>query len=589
MIILGIHDGHNAAASLMIDGKISTLLSEERFTYRKNEMGFPENAIRECLKIAGVKAKDIDEVAFSYEYMSLHYMRVKRECQFTIRDYLDEQELYWKPLLFENRVNIEYVNNLVSDKRFKSHQAYKLDDFPLARPPEKDRETFHSVRKDALKEVFGIDAKIKIHNHHDCHKYYAYFGSPFRDKKTLIFTCDGGGGDANGTVSVAEGNKIKELGRNNITNMARIYRYITLLLGMRIGEHEYKVMGLAPYASDYEKRKCDKAFKDIFHVPDLLVEYKNRPKDLFFHFREILADCRFDGIAGSVQEMVEDVGREWFSKAVKKLGISRVVFSGGLSMNVKLNKVIGEIDGVNEFYCPASGGDESTALGASYISHTSHSEAPVSSIEDNFLGSLTNRSEILRAVSKLKGFEIREGVTKRDIAKLIANNIVVGRFTGRMEFGARALGNRSILANPSNPEMVKKINRQIKFRDFWMPFAPSILDKYTGKYIINPKSFSSDHMTTCFDTTSHGKNVLAAALHPADYTVRAHIVKRCLNKDYYELIEEYASITGVGALLNTSFNLHGYPIVRTPEQALHVFENSDLDAIILEDVLVKRR
>ena len=163
------------------------------------------------------------------------------------------------------------------------------------------------------------------------------------------------------------------------------------------------------------------------------------------------------------------------------------------------------------------------------------------------------------------------------------------RFAGRMEFGARALGNRSILANPSNPEIVRKINHKIKFRDFWMPFAPSILDRCQKKYIVNKKKLASNHMTMCFDATELGKRVLKAALHPGDFTVRAHIVKKKNNPEYWNLLEAFEEITGVGAVLNTSFNLHGYPIVSSIEQAIHVFENSDLDAMVIEDILIIRK
>ncbi len=590
MKILGIHDGHNATAALLVDGQIAAMMSEERFTYRKNEMGFPEHAVRACLEMGGIEGKDLDEVAFSTVSLPIQYLRIKRECLFTVRDYLDEQEYYWKPKLFENRINTDYLGKLFSVKRFTEPQAYSFKDIPQVLSEEENRRLLDDMRKEALKRFFGVDAnKVKSYDHHSCHQHYAYFGSPFRGEKTLVFTVDGGGDGKNGTVCIAEDDRITEIASNNCTDLARLYRYVTLLLGMKIGEHEYKVMGLAPYASEYEIRKCDKIFKGIFHVPEMLIEYKNRPRDLFFHFREGLADCRFDGIAGAVQEMVEEVGMEWISKVTSRLGISRVVFSGGLSMNVKLNKIIGSLDTVTDFYCAPSGGDDSIALGACYIAHRKRSDTSISSIQNNYLGKQISRSDILQAVRKLKGCTIKEGVTNKDIAALLAKDVVIGRFAGRMEFGARALGNRSILANPANPEIVKKINKEIKFRDFWMPFAPSILDVYAHKYILNPKGMASDHMTICFDTTNLGRQALAAAIHPADYTVRAHLLKRELNGEYYDLIESFAAITGIGAVLNTSFNLHGYPIVRTPEHAVHVFENSELDAMVLEDVLVMRR
>lgn len=589
MNILGLHDGHNASAALLCDGQMVACLSEERLSYRKNDMGFPKNAIDECLRIAHLEPSQIDLVAFSTINLPLRYMRIKREFAFTVRDWLDEQEYFWKPKLFEGRENKNYLESLVKQERFTEPQVYQFDGIPLHLTAEENIKQLDLLRKKALLEHYGIPAnKVVVHRHHTCHQYYAYWGSPFRNEDTLILTADGGGDSANGTVSVAKSNEIRELASNNCTDLGRIYRYITLILGMKIGEHEYKVMGLAPYASDYEKRKCDKVFKNIFHVPNLLIEYKNRPKDLFFHFREALADCRFDGIAGAAQEMVEEIGIEWVRQCVKQTGIHRVVFSGGLAMNVKLNKMICELPEIDSFYCAASGGDESLSMGACFVSASQYNESPIASIEDNYLGDCAYRSEILSEVKKLKGVTIQEGVDNKQLARLLAKDKIIGRMAGRMEFGARSLGNRSILANPANEQNRQRINKQIKFRDFWMPFAPSVLDSAAPAYLINPKKHHSDHMTLAFDTTELGAKVLAAAIHPEDGTVRAHIVRQSINPDYYDLIKAFENITGVGALLNTSFNLHGYPIVYQPKHAVHVFKNSLLDGMILEDVLVLR-
>jgi carbamoyltransferase len=591
MKILGIHDGHNATASLMIDGKLVAVISEERLTYKKNDMGFPVNAVGECLKMAGIAAKDLDLVAFSTINLPLNYMRIKREYAFSIRDWLDEQEYYWKPKLLQNKINKDYFKKLFTNPKFKEKQAYNFSKVPLRLlDPEENKKLLDKIRKETLKRIFNISPeKVIALKHHDCHQYYAYFGSPKMKGRALVVTADGGGDGENGTVCIAENGKIKKMAGNNSSDLARIYRYITLILGMKIGEHEYKVMGLAPYSSQYEIRKTDKAFKNIFHVPDLLIEYKNRPSDLFFHFRDVLADCRFDGVAGGVQEMVEEVGKIWFQKMLRKLKVSQVVFSGGLSMNVKLNKIIGELKEVKNLYIPASGGDESIAIGACYLANTMYSEGEMSTMENNYLGPAPEDKEITEALKQLKNAKIKKGVTNKEIAKLLSQGKVLGRMSGPMEFGARSLGNRSILANPSDFSIVKKINEKIKFRDFWMPFAPSVLESYVKKYLVNPKNLKSDHMTFSMDTTEIGKKALAAAIHPSDFTARPQIVRKEINPEYYDLIKEFAKITGVGALLNTSFNLHGLPVVCTPKQAVHVFQNSDLDGMIIGKYLILRK
>lgn len=590
MIILGIHDGHNASSCLMKDGKLIALLSEERMTYKKNDMGFPKGAIDECLRIAGISADEIDQVAYSSINLPVHYMRIKRECSFTVSDQIDEQEQYWKPLLYEGRLNEEYLQSVFSNPRFQCEQYYCFDGIPFNLTREENLSHLKRIRCKALQDFYGIDeSKVRFLQHHDCHSYYAYFGSPFRKDKCLIITADGGGDGENGTVAIADNDKITKISANNCTDLARIYRYITLLLGMKIGEHEYKVMGLAPYVSQYEKTKTDKAFKDIFYIKNGMIEYIDRPKDLYFSFKEKLADCRFDGIAAGVQQMVEDIGLAWIKDLLEKHDIKRIVFSGGLAMNVKLNMLIGDLKEVEDFYVPASGGDESLSAGACYKAAADAGTVCMESIENNYLGGHPDRNEVLAAVSKIENVEIRVGATPEDVAELLANNKILGRMCGRMEFGARSLGNRSIIANPSDADNVKRINYKIKFRDFWMPFAPSVLGSHADEYLVNPKKHLSDHMTLAFDTTDKGKMALAAAIHPADGTVRAHIVREEINPDYYKLIQAFEKKTGIGSLLNTSFNLHGFPVVNKPEHAVHVFENSDLDGMIIDDILILRK
>jgi carbamoyltransferase len=186
-------------------------------------------------------------------------------------------------------------------------------------------------------------------------------------------------------------------------------------------------------------------------------------------------------------------------------------------------------------------------------------------------------------------YDIETGATSAQIAQHLANGHVIGRCCGRMEFGQRSLGNRSIIADPRNPQMIDKINRQIKNRDFWMPFAPSMLTERAHKYVVNPKQIKSPAMTIGFDSTDEGKRLLGATLHPADRSLRPQLLERAHNPDYYALIEAFEQQTGVASVLNTSFNLHGEPIVCTPDDALHVLESSDIDMIAVEDVLVKKR
>ena len=198
-------------------------------------------------------------------------------------------------------------------------------------------------------------------------------------------------------------------------------------------------------------------------------------------------------------------------------------------------------------------------------------------------------SEALASVKKnvngRDNVKVTEGVTNADIARLLASGEVVARVAGRTEFGARALGNRSILADPGKPDVVKQINEMIKKRDFWMPFALSLLDSHEEFYLKNPKGLQAQYMANAFDTKDKDYERIRSGTHPYDRSVRPQVVTREMNPEYYDLINEFSKLTGTGALLNTSLNLHGLPLVSDPYQALYVLENSGLRYLVIENTL----
>ena len=188
----------------------------------------------------------------------------------------------------------------------------------------------------------------------------------------------------------------------------------------------------------------------------------------------------------------------------------------------------------------------------------------------------------------MKKYNVKNKVTSKQIAVELAKGKVIARCSGNMEFGLRSLGNRSILCDPRYYKNIDLINRKIKKRDFWMPFTPTILDVDEKKFIINPKNFKSKFMSMAFRTTKFAHKNLQAAIHPADFTARPQILSKKDNLEYYNIINEFKKITGVGALLNTSLNLHGLPIVMNVKDAFNVFENSELDILILENYIIKK-
>jgi len=591
VIILGIHDGHNASAALLIEGRVVSSVSEERFTRIKNDLCHPAKAIDYILKESNVAPEQIDMVALATKETDPIGVKIKRETTFKIGDYITEMHHYWKPKLYEN-ASIDYWEFAQQYLEVDSnHSPYSLD-FLNHTPKEQWATAFNEQRIDLVVDQLGIPkSKIRLIDHHTGHAYYAYMASPRDDRKAAIVTADSWGDDCNATISVVESGAIKEIRRTAMCNLARIYRWMTLLLGMKPNEHEYKVMGLAPYARDYVRDPAYRIFKETLVVDGLDFRWKQKPTDMYFYFRERFEGVRFDGIAAGLQLWLEDMVCEWITNIMNHTGAEVLYYSGGLSLNVKANKSIGELPAVKDFHIPPSGGDESLSMGAAFYVAAELGDKPLP-LENAYLGyepSLGEAAKGAEAFRDHKDYAVIDDPNVELLADLLAGGKVLARCVGRMEFGARALGNRSILCDPSKPENLNLINQKIKFRDFWMPFTPSILQERADDYLINPKKLQASYMTIAFDSTPRARKDIRAAIHPADFTVRPQLVTRKLNPDYYELIKAFESRTGVGALLNTSLNLHGDPIVCNVADAIKTLVESGLDGVVLPGVLILRR
>ena len=245
MIILGVNDGHNSSASLLIDGKLTCSVSEERLSRQKNHFGFPHKAIKCVLEYSGISISDVNRISMSSKHFIPSYYYVSRNSKMTIADYWKEQKEYWYPKLLENK-NPEYLNvmsHLVDKKNFPYDTSLIID--------ERDSEGMWNARVSHISKLFNINPKFISHqDHHKCHAYHGYIGCPKKQKPLLIYTMDGFGDGANGTVSIGKpGEMLTEISRSSNCNIGRMYRYATLLLGMRPAEHEYKLMGLAAYNS----------------------------------------------------------------------------------------------------------------------------------------------------------------------------------------------------------------------------------------------------------------------------------------------------------------------------------------------------
>lgn len=589
MKIIGIHDGHDASVALMVDGKIIFAAQEERFSRLKGDYGFPKRAVEEMFKFSGLKPSEIDLVTVGSFNLNPVLLKLKRNAQFSVADWIDEQEKFWKPKIFFNK-KVNYWK--IFRKRFKKFDKYyNYKNFLKGYMNLKELKRFRFERLNSISKHLKIKKnKIKFVLHEDCHKYYSFYFFPER-KDGIAITSEGIGDYSNGSVSIVKKNKFYLKAYNRENHLGHIYQYITLLLGMKPNQHEYKVMGLAPYTSNYEIEKCYKIFDKILKVKGLNIVFDKKPKDLFYHFKEKLINCRFDGIAGALQKFLEKKLETWFVACFKKFRYRNFYFSGGVAQNIKAALYLSKNKKIKKIFVPPAAGDTTISIGACFYGAANFLKNEIHPINSMYLGTSLNTNEIKRLIKKKlnKKFIVKSKFSAREVALAISKGAIIGRCAGRMEFGLRSLGNRSILCDPRFSENINKINFKIKKRDFWMPFTPTILKEDFDKYIINPKKIEARFMSMAFETTNIGRNCLKAAIHPADFTARPQLLSKDDNPKYFEIIKSFKQITGVGALLNTSLNLHGLPVVRNAEDALYVFENSGLDFLILENFLLKKK
>ncbi len=588
MIILGIHDGHNASASLIVDGKLVCALGEERLSRDKHQYGYPAKAIETVLNAAGISIVDVDRIAMSTATLPPAYFYTSRNSTLTIADYWKEQKEYWYPKLYKNQ-DPKYLD-IFADKVDKDNFPY---DESLIKH-ERDHEGMWKARLNHLCKTLNINEDIvSVHDHHKSHAYYAYITDPNRDKPMLVYTMDGGGDNANGTVSIGEpGKPLKEISRSSNCNIGRMYRYATLLLGMRPADHEYKLMGLAAYNSEKYGKDAYDIYAETLEVDGLGFKYKNEIKDHFWYFKDKLEGQRFDAIAYGIQRRCEELLTEWIANGIKETGIGNIAMSGGVAQNIKANKLIGELDGLEHLFVPPGPGDESISIGAAYLELVEQGTSldEIESPSHGYFGPSHSEENVKKAIDEnLEADWEAKKVTPIEVAKLLADGDVVARFgIESMEFGARALGNRSIIADPRRPDVIHHINKLVKMRDFWMPFAPSILAERETDYMINPKGLDTRFMAIGCDSTDLAKVHLPAGLHPFDRSARPQVVHKIDNPGYHALIKAFEDLTGVGAVMNTSFNIHGEPIVGTPEQAIDTFKRCGLHHLLIGDWLISK-
>jgi carbamoyltransferase len=431
-------------------------------------------------------------------------------------------------------------------------------------------------------------------NHHLSHAASAYYGSHFnKGEKILVLTADGGGDGLCATVYIGENGKLRKISETKAGNsLGNIYSITTYYMGFTPLEHEYKLMGMAPYSSVHYSKKVAKKFGKYLTFDKKTLEFKRKiPEKTNFIYQRLRKDLeleRFDNICGGLQMFTEDLAISWVKEALKKSGCNKIALAGGLFMNVKLNQRISELDEVKDIFIMPSCGDESLPIGGCYYKYYELTGKLPKPLYDIYFGPDFSNEEVLNELNKDENLSyILMKNPAKEVGTLLAKGEIVARCSGRMEFGARALGNRSILADASNLDNVRIINMMIKKRDFWMPFAPVMLEEDSKKYIHNPKNLKAPYMILTFNSTERFKDFIGG-VQQADLTARAQIITREYNPEYYDIIKTFKDKTGRGVLMNTSFNLHGLPLVYGPKEALYVFKNSGLKYLQLGDYLVKK-
>ncbi len=573
MRILGIHDGHTSTVCYLEDGLIRDAVSEERLTRLKGQGGFPSRAIDLILDARKLSGKDFDRIAL------VGYLKPLM----SIEEYGCGRQKYFPRIvrLYPGNPR-KLIRSYVSrgrKKRLRSPQVV------------------------AGFNRHGLDmGKAMLVEHHQSHAATAYYLSPFhlQHKKTLVVTLDGSGDGLCGTVSVVDENgnwrRLKDL--STFDSLGMVFSRITQYLAMKPWEHEYKLMGMAPYASRKYSLVVREILRSYIRLADDGLEFENPRRlwgnSLLERMYKDLRRHRFDAVSAGVQILHEELVVALIRNWIQRTGCKRLAVAGGCFMNVKANKLIMEMDECEELFVMPSGGDESCAIGAAlwaYQQELPIDGNPIQPVEGLYWGPDFDDSQIEQAVSaKAQELEFRRcDDIEAESAKLLAEHKIIGRLSGRMEWGARALGNRSIVANPSRPQNLRKLNAAIKMRDFWMPFAPSILYERRSDYAVMPKDFVSLHMTMAYDSTPKAREQLIAALHPYDFTMRPQFVSKEHNPKYHKLISEFERLTGIGGVLNTSFNLHGWPIICSPEDAIWTLMKSDLDYITINDYLVWKK
>lgn len=544
MYILGLNLIHDTSAALIKDGNIVGAIEEERLSRNKKTTDFPIKSINWLLKKANIEISDIDEIVTSFDTKQFINNSSPFEDNTIMHD--DELEKNKEKIIIDN----EYIR--------------------------------HKLLRDL--EKHGITKYTEI-PHHLAHAGGAYFLSGFSEANILII--DGRGESVSTSLMHGKNGEIEIIEQYPVEDsLGHLYTYVTFLCGLysNIGQ-EGKTMGLAPYGKNNAKLK--QYFDDVIQFNDMTYSVDRTVLRKLIKFAQPLNNINTisKDLAFHVQKKYEEALTFIAKRLYAKTGCKNFVLSGGVALNCEGNRVLLDQDYVDNIYVQPAANDGGTSLGAALYYYSTINKFLPKKVEDVYLGPSYSNNFIEQQLKLFKLKYKKVDNIYKYAANLIASNKIIAWFQGKEEFGPRALGNRSILANPSNANIKDNINNLIKYRENWRPFAPAILYEDMAEYF--DSAYFSPHMTISFLVKPEKKESLISAIH-IDNTARVQTVDHQSNTKFYTLLKEFKKITGIPVLLNTSFNVKGEPIVCSPFDAIRTFYSTGIDALVIGDFVIEK-
>jgi len=582
------YGNHDPSAVLFEDGKVVFGVEEERYTRVKHaKKTFPEQSIRACLEYAGIGFEDVDKIILPYD-PQLEFKKTDVFLKRKVGDYISEIRNN------SRKDSGSSQQNTTGSTNPNQHPFHRVWGGLTKIKKQVDKKYFanRNVEK-RLRNMTDTVPPIERRSHHLCHAAGAFYPTEF--DTALVLTADGKGEYDSTVVWKGTPDGVERVKTYRVPNsLGYFYGAVTDYIGYRPNNGEGKVMGLAPYGEHNKKiehkLRSVATFGREYDVTSItrdglksgaavLEELFDRPRNTNTNeFSKFEKD-----LAYTSQLLLEETITDIVKYYARRLDQSNVCFNGGVALNCKLNKRIMELDCVDELFIQPVAHDGGLALGAGWNEYEPDQIEPMTNV---YWGEAPCEDDIETLLESSKISYKKVDNVERYTAEKLADGALVGWMQGRLEMGPRALGNRSILADPRTEASRDNVNRHVKHREEWRPFAPSLLEEKADRYLVD--AGSSPYMIKTYETVPENRSEIEAVVHPEDNTTRPQTVRRDQNPRYYDLISAFEDITGVPVVLNTSFNDHGEPIVTTPNEAVADFYTMGLDVLVIGDYVVEK-